>query len=364
MSLASVCHAAPEKEPVSVICVEADTGLVLHEKHVDVPRPPASMVKMIQLLLVAEGLEAGRWTLETPVTVSKRAQHMGGTQVYVEAGEVWPLGQLMRAVAVASANDAAMAVAEGLWGSEEAYRKAANARALELDMDLTVFHSVHGLPPDAGEALDQSTARDMARLACEAVRHPQVLEWVGQKEIRFRPQDAIHYNTNKLLWRMEDCDGLKTGYIRAAKFCITATAQRNGIRLISVVMGSPSKYGRFNLAQEMMEEGFKKLKRIHAVQQGQPAGEALPVAGHSQKVQLVADKDIWVIILNGNESTLEFYAERPDTLVPPIAAGTVVGELQIELGGVRLGRSPLSVPVDLPPTGPAGKPPGAALATE
>ena len=239
LALSAAYAAAAKEEPeiVSTICVEAETGMVLAEENAAIVRPPASMIKMIQMLLVTEGLYKNSWTLETPIHVSLHAQKMGGTQVYLEAGETWTLGELMPAIAVASANDAAMAVAEGLWGSEEKYLEAVNARAKELGMASTEFHSVHGLPPDAGEEPDGTTARDMATLGRACVAYPYIMRLVGAKELQFRPEEAIKHNTNKLLWRMEDCDGIKTGYIRASGFCVTATAQRDGIRLIGVVMG-------------------------------------------------------------------------------------------------------------------------------
>ncbi len=246
----------PIPEGVSAICIEPDTGHVLFEENADIVRPPASMIKLIMMLLVSEGIDAGDWTLEQPITASAKAERMGGTQVYLSEGEVWSLGKLMEAIAVSSANDAAMAVAEGLWGSEEAYRTRMNERAAELGMTNTKFVSVHGLPPDKGEDPDATTARDMAILAAECVASERIMTWVGTKEYVFREGAQPFYNTNKLLWRMEGCDGLKTGYIRAAGFCVSATAQHNGKRLVSVVMGHPSKYGRFNLAQQLMEEAF------------------------------------------------------------------------------------------------------------
>jgi D-alanyl-D-alanine carboxypeptidase (penicillin-binding protein 5/6) len=262
------------EKPVGAICIDVDTGRILFQQEADTPRVPASLVKMMQLLLVAEGLEAGRWTPEQVITVSAKAQGMGGTQVLLAAGETWPLEHLMQAVAVASANDAAMAVAEGLWGSEAEYLRVMNVRAAELGMTNTEYHSVHGLPPDRGKEPDVTTAGDMARLALTCVCHPRILGWTCLKELKFRPEGAIHYNTNKMLWRMPDCDGLKTGYIRAAGFCVVATAKRGNIRLIGVVLGSNSKYGRFNFAEEMLDNGFATMQKVTA---GGMAADTLPV---------------------------------------------------------------------------------------
>ncbi|MBI2432081.1 MAG: D-alanyl-D-alanine carboxypeptidase, partial [Candidatus Hydrogenedentes bacterium] len=264
-------------KPVSAICVEAESGLVLFQQDADVPRPPASMVKLMMMLLVAEGVEGGTWTLQQPIAISTYASSMGGTQVFLKAGEVWPLAKMMDAVAVASANDGAVAVAEGLWGTLAKYLETANRRALELGMIDTVYRSANGLPPDNGRDFDLTTARDMAVLARACVQHDMIMRWVGQREFQFRETDALKSNTNKLLWRMPDCDGMKTGYIRAAGFCITATAQRGGVRLISVVMGNPSKYDRFNQAQQLLEGGFRNVRKLRLVAQGQSLGKPVPV---------------------------------------------------------------------------------------
>jgi len=258
--VAATCVAAPaNKPPVSEFCIDVETGRILYEAHADVPRPPASMTKLMLMLLIDEGIERNAWSLATPVTVSEKAQRMGGTQLFLAAGDVWPLGDLVNGLAVASANDAAMAIAEALWGSESACLEAMNARAVELGMIDTAFNSVHGLPPDPGEAFDRTTARDMARLARTCVKRERILAWTNQRSMEFGEKKGLFHNTNKLLWRMPDCDGLKTGYIRAAGFCIAATAEREGIRLISIAMGSPSKYGRFNRAEELMDDGYAHL---------------------------------------------------------------------------------------------------------
>ncbi len=265
----------PGEEALSSICVDAATGAVVSEHNADQARPPASMIKLVMMLLVAEGVDRGAWALERPITATAHAQQMGGTQVYVEAGDVFELGHLMKAVAVASANDAAMAVAEGLWGSEATYLETANARAMSLGMKNSDFHSVHGLPPSKGELPDKTTAREMAILARACLTHAQIREWVSMKEFQFRPEDTIHYNTNKLLWRMENCDGLKTGYIRAAGYCVTATAERGGRRMIAVVMGHPNGNRRFKLAEELIDAGFGPAQgAVAAAGEAEPGGTA------------------------------------------------------------------------------------------
>lgn len=352
-SLAGLASATALHElPESYLCIDAESGLPLAAKDADVRRPPASMVKLLMLLLADEGVEAGQWRMTDEITVSAEAQRMGGTQVYLEAGDRYPLGKLLEAIAVASANDAAVAVAEGLWGSKEAYLEAANRRARELGMADSTFHSVHGLPPDDRKTFDLTTAHDMALLARACVARPRILGWSRTREIQFKPGQSTSYNTNKLIWRMPDCDGLKTGYIRAAGFCVTATAEREGVRLISVVMGSKSKYGRFNRAEELMDQAFAGLKRQRLVQGGSFLGTPLPAANSDvREVRLRAEGDIWANVPESALDRVRVVAERPDSVEGPLPAGTEVGEVVARLGDTVLGRCPLVLAADLPASG-------------
>lgn len=346
--LAAAMPAAAIDPSASYIVIEAESGLVLSEHNADVKRPPASMVKMMHMLLVAEGLVAGAWELNTPITVSAHAQSMGGTQVYLRSGEVFPLVQLMRAIAVASANDAAMAVAEGLWGSETACLEAMNRRAIELGMVDTRFNSVHGLPPSAGHEFDQTTARDMALLARECAQHPLILEWTAQKELVFRPGESPRENTNKLIGRMEGCDGLKTGYIRAAGFCLTATATRNGIRLITVVMGTANRYARVNVAEELLEAAFGTVRRVTIVKMDERLDPPIPVHNSPNlAVALAAERDLSVIVQKDDLDKLQLVADLPPALRAPMARGERIGKMAVVLGEHVLAETALLLPVDL-----------------
>lgn len=264
------------EQPMSLVCIEAESGRVLHEEGATIVRPPASMVKMMLMLCVAEGIESGGWVADTPIVVSKLAQSMGGTQLFLAAGEVWPLDQLMQGVAVASANDAALAVAEGLWGSKADYLQAANERAATLGMADTVIRSVHGLPPDPGDLPDETTAHDMATLARACAQSPRILAWTARQRFRFRPGGNEVYSTNKLLGRVDGCDGLKTGYIRAAGYCITATAERDGVRLVCVVMGAPRLQDRFDQAEALLAAGFARIQQADAETQTAAVPESDP----------------------------------------------------------------------------------------
>ena len=348
--VAAPIAAAAEESDFSYICVEAETGMVLAESNADVVRPPASVVKLILMLMVSEGLDAGTWTDDTPITASKRAESMGGTQVFLKDGEVHRLDDIMHAVAIASANDAAMALAESLWGSNDECLRRMNERAAELGMVNTHYHSVHGLPPDVGEEYDQTTARDLSILARECVKSTHVMDWVGQKEFTFRPGEAAKSSTNKLLWRMEGCDGLKTGYIRAARFCIAATAQRGGLRLISIVLGHPSKYGRFNLAEQLMDDGFQQICKVKAASKGETVLAKATVrdaASAVDTIEAIIGDDLYVIVNKGDVDLLEIVPDVTAELVAPIHRGDELGSLVVQLSGVPIGQTTLVSSVDV-----------------
>ena len=328
------------------ITVIAENRLVVDELNPDEHRAPASMIKLILILMTAEGLEKGTWTLDTPVTVTANAQSMGGTQVQLKAGEVFPLNTLMQAVCVASANDAAYAVAEGLWGTEAAYLLAANARAKELGMRDTAVRSVHGLPPSAGELPDETTARDLAILACECVKKDQIMQWVAEKELVFRPGEPAKESTNKLLGHLDGCDGLKTGYTRAAGFCITATAIRNDVRLISVVMGCPRLKDRFDVANKVMEDGFAKVRRVRLLAADTPVEPAVPLRNAKEaSLRLTPEHDVWITAKDTDFPQMTLETSTPKLLQAPLANGQQTGSVKVVLSGQVLGETPLRVPM-------------------
>lgn len=338
--------------PQSIYCIEMTTGTVLHQENIDTVRPPASMLKLMMMLLISEGLDNGTLKADQEITVSAQAEGMGGTQVFLKAGERFTLEKLAEALAVASANDASMAIAEGIWGSKADCLKAMNARASALGMKSTTYHSVHGLPPGPGESFDQTTARDHMLLAMECMKHPRIRGWVNTKTLEFRPGQAAKNNTNKLLWRMQDCDGMKTGYIRAAGFCITASAERDGVRLLCVVMGSPSKYGRFNLAEEIMEQGFQKMTRVQVAKAGGPAPHDTYIEnGDPELIYLRAKDELSFIASRDDLANVRLIYEVDDPIVAPLGEGQVVGTLTAELNGKKLGSTQLEAPFDVKNTG-------------
>ncbi len=327
----------------SYSCVVAESGLVVSELDPNAPRVPASMIKMMLMLLVSEGLDRGDWTLETPITASRNAQLINGSQVYLKEGETFPLSDYMHAVSIISANDAALAVAEGLWGTETAYLEAANQRAAELGMSDTLILSPHGLT--LGPDTDLTTAHDMTILARHCVAEPQIMAWVGHETFTFRENGTERRSTNRLQLSMPDCDGLKTGYTRAAGWCFTATAERDGVRLVAVVMGCRNVRERFKAAEQVLEAGFARMHRVRLLAAGQQVDPAVPVENAREtNVRLAVTEPIFAVVDTESKSAVRYLAELPDVLRAPLEAGDIVGTLKVQVGDVTVASAPLAVP--------------------
>lgn len=247
------------------IVIDAANGSVLHEENADAASPPASVTKLMTFLVAHDAIAAGRIRLDTPVTANAADQAMGGTQVFLAAGETFTVEELLFAVMIESANDAAHALAIPVAGSREAFVAAMNARAKSLGMRNTVFRTPHGLPPSTRDSADGdlTTPRDLSLLARELVTKTDVLRYSSVRARLFgagvRAQPQPMRNHNKLITTVEGCDGLKTGFTRAAGFCLVATAQRGTKRVIVAVMGSPDAKTRDAHVKRLVEEGFAKI---------------------------------------------------------------------------------------------------------
>jgi serine-type D-Ala-D-Ala carboxypeptidase (penicillin-binding protein 5/6) len=250
----------------SVVLMDYDSGRVLSEENAHEQFIPASMVKMMVLLLTMEKVEAGAISLSDEVTTSAWAAYMGGQQVYLAEGETFTLQAMLDAMVIASANDAAVAVAEFIAGDVPTCVALMNERAQQLGMINTLFYNVHGLPAGKGQIDDLTTAYDMALLGRALIdAYPQVLDWTSTPSAPFRDGDSAMtlVNTNRdLLRRVTGVDGLKTGYHRRAGFNVCVTAERDGQRLIAVVMGSPSKVDRLRTARSLLEQGFAYVGQL------------------------------------------------------------------------------------------------------
>jgi D-alanyl-D-alanine carboxypeptidase (penicillin-binding protein 5/6) len=241
---------------VSALVIEADTGKVLFEANADAKVYPASVLKLMDLYVILDRIEQGALKLDEMVQVTAEAAKTGGSQVYLDPKEQFPVEDLLYALMVQSANDAAVALATHIGGSKEGFIALMNQKAQELGMKNTRFHSVHGLPPSEGQEPDVTTARDMALLCRALAKRPEALKYTGTQSKGFREDKFMMRNHNKLLGQVAGCDGFKTGYYQAAGFSIAATAKKGGVRIITLVMGSKDRKVRDAKAVELLAKGF------------------------------------------------------------------------------------------------------------
>lgn len=251
---------------LGAIALDAASGDVLFEENADAKGHPASMLKLMTLTVVLDKISAGEVKLDDMVKISAGASKIGGSQVYLDPKESFTVEELLYAMMVQSANDAATALAEHIAGSKDACVELMNRKARELKMDHSTFQSVHGLPPGKDQAPDWTTARDFAVLCRDLVtRHPEALKYTSTKERTFRPAKPFIMRThNPLLSTVEGCDGLKTGYYREAGFSIAATAQKNGVRALVVVLGSTDRKVRDAKAAELLVQALGKIRAAPA----------------------------------------------------------------------------------------------------
>ena len=323
------------------ILMDADSGTVLFEKDSHRQSPPASMTKMMLMLLVVERVRDGSLHWDDPIPTSAWASRIGGSQVYLKQGEVFPLRELMQAIAIHSANDAAVAVAEAVAGSTDAFVDLMNERAKVLGMRETVYHSVHGLPPGKGQQPDLSSAYDMAILGRELVKFPDIMQWAGTKEAPFRGGKMTLTNTNRLVRETNWVDGLKTGYYREAGFSVTATAMRDSLRLIAVVLGAPEKHVCFSQAAALLNRGFAEYKALVAVKQGDTIASDVAVkGGKSRFVRVVAGRSVSVLAKRGEKRNFSLALALSGDVQAPLSANAPIGEVVVKDGDLIVGRVP------------------------
>jgi len=327
----------------SAIVIDAQTGQVLLATNADERRQPASMLKMMTELVILDMVDEGGLKMDDVVKVSAHASRMGGSQVYLKHGEEFTLEELLMALTIHSANDAAVALAEHAAGSVEAFVDLMNMKAATLGMEDTVFHSVHGLPPGYGQEPDLTTARDMATLGRALVRHPQALGWASVKNAPFRDGKFILTNPNKLVGKYRGLDGIKTGFTAPAGFCVTASAVQKGKRLISVVMGCHTDDDRATETTRLLTYGFNAYKEVTVVPAAGTPTEAMVgiKGGKVSEAALNFGSELKVMIPRNLEERIVVETEVPENVDAPLPAGAEVGEAVVKLGDVELGRVPL-----------------------
>lgn len=311
----------------AAILIDEDSGTVLYEKNADESRPIASITKIMTLLLTFESLEAGKVSLSDIVPVSEHAYHMGGSQIWLEPGEQLTLDEMLKAICISSANDAAVAVAEFIGGSEPVFVERMNARAKELGMQSTTFRNACGLDEDG----HLSTARDVAIMSREMLlNHPEIENYCTVWMDTLRGGATQLVNTNKLLKSYNGITGLKTGTTGKAGVCISASASRDDLRLIAVVLGSSSGKERFAAATSLLDYGFAMFESA-LVPIPADAPKTLPVRkGEEPALELCYTAPERCLAVKGQGSALQAEVELPQTLEAPIREGSVIGSLNIK----------------------------------
>ena len=317
----------------SALLMEVTSGEVLVDKNSKKPLPPASITKMMVMLLAMEAVESGQITLADKVIASPEACRMGGSQIWLEPGEEMTVEDLMKAVGIVSANDASVALAEYISGSHEEFVKLMNRRGEELGLKDTIYVNATGLSPDGGGPGNQTSAYDQAILARELLKYPAVLKWTGTWIDSLRGGESFLRNTNNLVRFYEGCDGLKTGYTNEAGYCLVATAQRNGVRLLAVVMKAPTSPVRNNEITKLFNYGFSQYKALKVLNAGQLIGKTKVMKGCVSEVNLIVPEDLLVVLKKDVQTTPEVIAQIPPKVRAPLAEGEPVGQIIVKIDG-------------------------------
>lgn len=336
LAAALPAYAAPEytAEPDAVSCIlmDAKTGRVLFEKNADAALPPASVTKVMTMLLVFEALDAGQIKLSDMAQASEHAASMGGSQIYLKVGEQMSIDDLLKSLIVASANDAAVTLAEHICGSEEAFVAKMNARAAELGMKNTHFENTNGLDDTAENHV--TSARDIAIMTREVVKHEMVFNYSTIWMDTIRDGAFGLTNTNRLIRFYKGATGLKTGSTAKAKFCISATAERDGLSLIAVIMGSPTRDVRNALAASLFDFGFANYA-CYADESA--ACDTVRVTGGVQNTLKTVHETFSETVEKGMENKIEKRVDLPEKLAAPIVKGEKIGTITYLVDGKELG---------------------------
>ena len=312
----------------SAILIDYATGEVLYEKNADERLAPASMTKIGSMLLIMEAIDSGKLSVDDEVTISEEAASMGGSQIFLEAGEVYTVHDLLKGVAIASGNDAVVALAEKLAGSQGAFVDMMNKRFKELGANNTNFVNAHGLDSEG----HYSTARDMAIIARELLNHEKILEYTSIYEEYLEKNDGTKtwlVNTNKLVRFYDGVDGLKTGFTESAGYCLTATAKKDDFRLISVVMGEDSTENRSSDTVKLLNYGFNTYKINTIKTKDEVLGKVRVERGKENFAEIVLLEDATELLKNTEDVSNYEFNLKVDTIKAPVKPGDIVGSAEI-----------------------------------
>lgn len=323
----------------SALIMDANTGQVIYELNKDERLPPASIAKIMTILLGLEAVKSGKISLSDEVLVSEHASSMGGTQVYLDIGEVQIVEELFKAIAIRSANDAAVALAEYIAGSEAAFVKMMNKRAKELGMNNTHFKNANGLPNEEHYV----SAYDVALMSKEILKYDIAKEWlttymydmkVGKKKDKI--QTLV--NTNKLIKQYQNVTGVKTGSTNEAGYCLSASAKRGNLELIGVIMGADTSKDRFNEAKRMLDFGFANYDSLMIGKKGDIIDSIKVEKGHISTIDAILKEDSFVLVSKGQEGNIHKEVLLEESIKAPLKAGKEIGSMIISLNGKEINR--------------------------
>lgn len=339
--------------------IETSTRKVLVAENEHQPLPTASMAKMMTLLLTMEEIRDGRLKYDTPVTISARASKMGGSQIYLRAGSVWPVKNLIIATMVQSANDAAQALAEKMAGSSENFADMMNQRAQELGLTHSKFYDPHGLPnPTNPQLVDTMCPHDLAILGLEVTKYPFLVALSKVPEMPFRNGTLEKiYNPNHLINPrkanyMEDATGIKTGYSGPAGYCVTASAKRGDMEVVAVVMGAKTgggPNGSFANAGRLMNEAFVNWRMAVPAKKGTQVGQAQVAKGKVATVPVMAGQDVKALVKRGQERNVKLTFQPGAAVTAPVKKGQQIGTIIVQSGNDVIAKIPGVAGADVGP---------------
>ena len=312
----------------SAILIEASTGEIIYEKNSHEKLPPASMTKMMSMLLIIEKIEENKLKWDEMVTASSKASSMGGSQIFLEPGEKMSVTELLKGIAIGSGNDATMALAERISGSEEEFVKLMNEKAKTLGLKNTNFKNPTGLDAEN----HYSSAYDMALIAKELVKHKKILEFTSTYEDYLRQNTNNKFwlvNTNRLVRFYQGVDGLKTGFTNEAGYCLTSTAERNSLRLITVVMNEPDSTTRSNETSAMLDYGFNAYTVNKIIKKDKSIGTIKINMGYKKEINVGSKEDINILNNNNKEKRNVTYKIEYKNISAPIKKGNIVGKINL-----------------------------------
>ncbi len=335
-------------ESLSSILLEPESGEILFQNNAELKLPPASVTKLMVMLLTLEAIDRGQIKLTDTVTASPEACKMGGSQIWLEPGEQMTIAELLKAVCIVSANDASYALAEYISGSEENFITFMNKRAAELGLKDTHYVNTTGLEPGSGQSGNVTSAKDMASLAREIIKHPTVFRWSGVWIDNLRGGKSFLRNTNNLVRFYQGCDGLKTGFTSQAGFCLVATAKRQGVRLVAVVMKAPSSPIRSKDISKLFNYGFAQYKSYPIYQGGESLGKVTVFLGRQNQVEAIVPRELTAVLKRNFQGEVGRTVKLSPLIRAPVIKGAKIGEVLLSAAGKSCGGIDLVANQDVP----------------